>query len=116
MWVFDVGDLGRMTPLSTFHVSEADSPWSRVPGARFGAHQFQEHFRDTRVYATWFSGGLRIVDIADPLLPEEIGYFVPEPGKGASAPQSNDVDVDNRGLIYLLDRINGLDILEFEGN
>ena len=51
---------------------------------------------------------------ANPLLPEEKGFFIPEPAEGASAPMSNDVDIDARGLIYLLDRINGLDILEFE--
>lgn len=114
MWIFDVSDLQKITPLSTYHVSEADSPWSRVSGGSFGAHQFQEHMRSTLVYAAWFSGGLRIVDIANPLLPEEKGFFIPEPAEGASVPMSNDVDVDARGLIYLLDRINGLDILEFE--
>ena len=36
---------------------------------------------------------------------------MPEPGKGGP-PQSNDVDVDEDGLIYLLDRVNGFDILE----
>ncbi len=112
MWVFDVSDITRMQPLSTYHVSEADSPWSRVPGGVFGAHQFQEHMDSTLVYAAWFSGGLRIVDIANPLLPEEKGFFIPEPAKGAPTPMSNDVDVDSRGLIYLLDRVNGLDILE----
>ncbi len=112
MWVFDVSDLSCMKPLSTYHVSEADSPWSRVPGGVFGAHQFQEHMNSTLVYAAWFSGGLRIVDIANPLLPVERGFFIPEPAKGAVAPMSNDVDVDSRGLIYLLDRVNGLDILE----
>jgi len=115
MWVFDVSDLKNMIPLSTYYASEADSPWVRVPGGKFGAHQFQEHMRSTLVYATWFSGGLRIVDIANPSLPEERGFFIPEPGKGAAVPLSNDVDVDERGLIYLLDRINGLDVLEFEG-
>jgi len=114
MWVFDVSDLQNITPLSTYNVSESDSPWSRVPGGRFGAHQFQEHMHSTLVYAAWFSGGLRIVDIADPLLPEEKGFFIPEPAKGANVPLSNDVDVDERGLIYLLDRINGLDILQFD--
>lgn len=114
MWVFDVSDLQNITPLSTYHVSEADSPWGGVPEGRFGAHQFQEHMSSTLVYAAWFSGGLRIVDIADPLLPVEKGFFIPEPAKGVAAPLSNDVDVDKRGLIYLLDRVNGLDILEFE--
>ena len=31
-----------------------------------------------------------------------------------SAPQSNDVDVDDDGLIYLLDRNHGLEILEMK--
>ena len=67
------------------------------------------------VYVAWFSGGLRIVDIYYPVLPREVGSFIPEPGKGQSVPQSNDADVDGRCLIYLLDRLNGLDILEMEG-
>jgi hypothetical protein len=112
LWVFDVGDLQAIKPLAMFHLSELDSPWSRV--GRFGAHQFPEHMSDTLVYATWFSGGLRIVDIADPMQPREVGHFIPEPGGGFPGPQSNDVDVDARGLIYLLDRNQGLDILEFK--
>jgi hypothetical protein len=88
-----------------------DSPWSRA-GGRFGAHQFQEHMLGTRVYAAWFAGGLRMVDIADPTQPEEIGYFIPEPVDGQSCPQTNDVDVDDRGLIYIVDRQAGFDILE----
>jgi hypothetical protein len=111
IWVFDVTDLNRFQPLSTFHVGELDSPWSRT--GRFGAHQFQEHLDDTLVYATWFSGGLRIIDIKDPFLPEEVGHFIPEPVGGQASPQSNDVDVDGRGLIYLIDRNVGFDILEF---
>jgi hypothetical protein len=34
---------------------------------------------------------------------------------GQRAPQSNDVEVDTRGLIYVIDRVQGFDILEFEG-
>jgi hypothetical protein len=67
------------------------------------------------IYLTWFSGGLRIVDVADPMQPEEAGFFIPQPVAGQASPQSNDVDVDDRGLIYLLDRNNGFDILEFSG-
>ena len=112
LWVFDVGDVERIRPLSMFHMSELDSPWSRV--GRFGAHQFQEHMADTLVYATWFAGGLRIIDIADPTQPREVGHYIPEPSSGQASPQSNDVDVDPRGLIYLLDRNQGLDILEYQ--
>jgi hypothetical protein len=113
MWLFDVSDFADIKPISMFHVSELDSPWSRV--GRFGAHQPAEHMKDSRVYATWFSGGLRIIDIADPAQPREVGHFIPEPSAGQASPQSNDVDVDGRGLIYLLDRNQGLDILEYSG-
>jgi hypothetical protein len=112
LWIFDVTDLEAITPLSTFHVSEMDSPWSRSPG-RFGMHQFQEHIDDHLVYCAWFAGGLRIVDISDPTRPQESGFYIPGPTRGEPSPQSNDVDVDDRGLVYLLDRNNGLDIIEF---
>jgi hypothetical protein len=52
------------------------------------------------------------VDIADPTQPEEIGFFIPEPVAGQSSPQTNDVDVDDRGLIYIVDRQVGFDVLE----
>ena len=70
LWVFDVSDLANIKPLSIYEVSELDSPWSRAAPGRFGAHQFQEHMKDTLVYCAWFAGGLRIVDIADPLAPQ----------------------------------------------
>jgi hypothetical protein len=115
LWVFDVTDIGAMKPLSLFEVSELDSPWSRATPGRFGAHQFQEHTRagDTLVFCAWFSGGLRIVDVADPMAPQEVGHYIPEPASGKACPQSNDVDVDNRGLVHLVDRYAGYDILEF---
>lgn len=112
LWLFDVTDLDQITPLSTFHVSEMDSPWARAEG-RFGLHQFQEHIDDNLVYCAWFAGGLRIVDIKDPMCPEEAGFYIPEPVAGNASPQSNDVDLDNNGLVYLLDRNNGLDIIEY---
>jgi hypothetical protein len=70
----------------------------------------------TVVYAVWFGGGLRIIDVADPLSLREIGHFIPEPAAGRAAPQSNDVALDERGLIYLVDRHVGFDILEYEGS
>ncbi len=114
MWLFDVGDLARIRPLGHFQVSELDTPWARK-GGRFGAHQFQEHVEGTLVYCTWFSGGLRIVDIRDPVAPLETGWFIPEPCGGFKSPQTNDVEVDGRGLVYIVDRNCGFDILEFEG-
>jgi hypothetical protein len=115
LWTFDITDLADIKPQAIYEVSELDSPWSRAAPGRFGAHQFQEHMKggDTLMYCAWFAGGLRIVDVANPSAPEEVGYFIPEPAAGRVAPQSNDVDVDERGLIYLVDRYTGFDILEF---
>ncbi len=113
LWTFDVSDVSRMQPLAIFEVSELDSPWSRAAPGRFGAHQFQEHMDGTLVYCAWFAGGLRIVDVADPAAPQEVGYFIPQPAAGKVAPQTNDVDVDPNGLVYIVDRYAGFDILEF---
>ena len=113
MWVFDVTDLDHIQALSCYDVSELDSPWSRAPG-RFGAHQYRERLDGPLVYVTWFSGGLRIVDISDPRSPVESGFFIPEPVAGNPSPQSNDVDVDANGLVYLIDRNCGFDVLEYK--
>jgi hypothetical protein len=114
LWVFDVTDFSRIQPLAIFQVSELESPWSRAAPGRFGTHQFREHMDDTLVYATWFAGGLRIIDIADPTSPREVGHFIPEPPAGRAGPQTNDVDLDERGLIYVVDRGPSFDILEFD--
>ena len=112
---FDATDLADIKPLGQFQVSELDSPFSRTSGARFGAHQFCERMSGTLVHAVWFAGGLRIIDIADPQSPREVGHFIPQPVAGRPAPQSNDVALDDRGLIYLVDRHAGFDVLEFAG-
>ncbi len=41
-----------------------------------------------------------------------MAWYLPDVPPGAKAVQSNDVTVDERGLIYLLDRVRGLHILE----
>jgi hypothetical protein len=111
LWTFDVADRANIQPVGMFHLSERDSPFAGK-GARFGLHQFQERLSDTRLYCAWFGGGLRVIDIADPALPVEVGHYIPEPCGGQSAPQTNDVDVDARGLVCIIDRNAGFDILE----
>ncbi|NNE80672.1 MAG: RNA polymerase subunit sigma-70 [Silicimonas sp.] len=113
IWIMDVTDLDNMIPVAAWDLSERASPWVGQPGVRFGGHQFREKLDSTLVYATWFAGGLRVLDLADPYLPQEVAHYIPEPGVGGPA-QSNDVDVDDAGLIYLLDRNDGLDILEMK--
>lgn len=119
MWIFDVTDETDPKPLSSYTISEEATPHRlgdlspRI--ARFGAHQCHERMRDSLVHIAWFRGGLRVVDIADPAQPEEVGYFIPPPPEGIPTVQSNDVFVDDKGRIFLLDRFKGLDILEYTG-
>lgn len=111
--VFDITDEKRPLPAATFHVPRDPSGKT---GGRFGAHQPHEVVGpDNLVYAAWFSGGLRVIDLADPYHPREAGHYIPRPVSGERYAQSNDLFVDEKGLIYLIDRIRGLDILRFTG-
>jgi hypothetical protein len=114
LYIFDVSDPHKLELLSTYHVPEDASPYGGK-GGRFGAHQFREKMDDTRTYVTWFAAGLRIFDVKNPLAPEEIGHFIPEPGRGTNAPQTNDVAMDDRGLLYVTDKAHGFDVIEFTG-
>ena len=60
----------------------------------------------------WFAHGLRVVDVANPHAPREVAHFLPEPPAGHARVSSNDVEIDGRGLLYLIDRGRGLHILE----
>jgi hypothetical protein len=111
LWIFDVEDPAAIKPLSMWHLTERDNPFVAT-GGRFGAHQFQERMHDTCLYTTWFAGGLRVVDIADPTQPKEVAHWLPEPPPGQTSPQSNDVDTTKDGLVFVLDRNRGLEILE----
>jgi hypothetical protein len=116
MWLYDISDESSPQMASSFRVSEGGryAHCDGEEGKRFGAHQPHEHVgRDNLVYVAWFAGGLRIVDISDPLEPVEAGHYVPVPAEGFGFPQSNDVFVDERGLVYLIDRHRGLDVLRF---
>jgi hypothetical protein len=95
---FDVTEPGAIKPLAQFQVSDLDSPFSRTPGARFGAHQFAERMTGTLVHATWFAGGLRIIDVADPLAPRESAGSSRHPGP-ARARRRPACRLDDHGLI-----------------
>jgi hypothetical protein len=79
--------------------------------------------RDDLAFLTWFSGGLRVVDIADPRQPREVGAFVPPDPivrrgvlpLGRLVAQTEDVVVDARGFIYVTDKNLGLYVLRFTG-
>jgi hypothetical protein len=77
-----------------------------------GCHQPSERFSGSVIPFAWFAQGLRFFDIADPFAPREVGYFKPDPPPGSTQVSSNDVTMDARGLIYLIDRIRGVDVIE----
>ena len=99
-------------------------------GGRFGPHQFNET-RDNKLYrpqdnrnllyVAYFAGGLRVLDISDPYAMKEVGYYVPKTTATTiprlkTVVQTNDVDLDYRGLAYISDRAGtGLHIVEYLG-
>ena len=79
---------------------------------RFGAHNLHENqagsYRSGRlVFATYFSAGVRVYDLADPAHPAEVAHWVPRAPAGQPVPQINDLFVDGTGLLWVTDRIGG---------
>jgi hypothetical protein len=110
-WVYDITQEHVPVSIATYQVAGLDVDGSPQP-AMTGCHQPSERFRGTVVPFAWFAQGLRLVDFADPFAPKEVGHYLPDPAPGADRASSNDVTTDERGLIYLVDRVSGLDIIE----
>jgi hypothetical protein len=111
LWIYDITNESAPVPISTFQVAGADPDGSPQP-TMTGCHQPSERFSGTIVPCAWFAQGLRLLDISDPFAPKEIGSYLPDPQSGEQRPSSNDVTIDDRGLLYLADRQGGVDILE----
>ena len=83
------------------------------------------------MFLAYFNGGVRAVDIRDPWAPKEIGYYIPPINENTTdrcltvdgveqckkAIQTNNLEVDDRGYVYAIDRANsGLHIIELTGS
>ena len=85
---------------------------------RFGPHNLHENrpgsYRSERlVFVTYFSGGLVVYDLADPVEPRLAAHWQPEAPPGQAAPQTNDLHVETDGRVWITDRSGGgLDVLE----
>jgi len=110
-WFYDITDERQPMPISTFQVAGLDPDGAPQP-MMMGCHQPSERFTGTILPFAWFAQGLRLVDIADPFAPKEVGFFEPDVPAGCERVSSNDVTMDDRGLVYLLDRQRGVDIIE----
>jgi len=122
VWIVDGRDERNPVPIATCPMPPVADFKDR--GGRFGAHNLHENvplptswFSDQVILGTFFNGGLRAFDIADPYAPREIAHFVPDAPRNSAlgSIQLNDVFVDERGIVYVVDRkIGGLYILEME--
>ncbi len=110
-WIYDITNEKLPVPIATYQVAGLDLDGSPQPPMT-GCHQPSERFIGSVIPFAWFAQGLRLVDIADPFQPKEVGHYLPEARGGAERASSNDVTVDSRGLIYLADRVHGVDIIE----
>jgi hypothetical protein len=104
-------------------------------GGRFGAHSSNESmapvYYKKLAFITFFNAGVRALDVRDPYHPKEVGYFIPPITEATDkrcvkvdgqdrckvAIQSNNVETDDRGYVYVVDRANtGLHIVEPTGD
>jgi hypothetical protein len=130
---FDITTETKPVGASTWTVPEASGNFCTA-GGRFGAHSSNESFTpiyyNRILFIAHFNAGVRAIDVRDPFFPKEIGYYIPATtdktdkrcvGQGAEqhckiAIQTNNVEVDDRGYIYAVDRANtGMHILQLTG-
>jgi hypothetical protein len=129
-WFVDVTIEAHPMVISNFQVPEASGDFCSR-GGRFGTHASNESmapiFYKKIVFLSYFNAGVRAVD---PYHPKEIGYFIPAITAATDkryvkvngqdscnvAIQTNNVETDDRGYIYIVDRANtGMHILELTG-
>jgi hypothetical protein len=130
VWIADVTVEAKPMVVSSWTVPEASGNFCSR-GGRFGAHSSNENmtpiYYKRVVFISFFNAGVRALDIRDPYHPREIGYYIPATTDKTDkrcvgerckvAIQTNNVEVDDRGYVYIADRANtGLHVLELTGD
>jgi hypothetical protein len=127
VFMLDVTAWNNPVNVDTFRVPDGNF---LERGGRFGPHQYAET-RDGKLYSVqenrnllyvaYFSAGLRILDLTDPYDMKEVGYYIPATTETTiprlkTVIQTNDVDIDHRGLAYVTDRAGtGLHVVQYLG-
>ena len=131
-FVVDVTTETRPFSVATFQVPESKGAFCRR-GGRFGPHASSESFAPIfyrkLVFISYFNGGVRAMDVRDPYAPREAAFYIPATTERTAercvtngtrsckvAIQTNNVETDERGFVYLADRANtGLHIVRLTG-
>lgn len=131
-FMVDISDERHPFPVANFQVPAHQGAIDFCKRGTFGPHapNAAEAFGGRLIALSYFAAGVRIVDIRDPFKPVEVGFFIPAATArtGLALPQSNpppdfvrvattnNVEADDRGLLYAVDRANtGLHILALSG-
>jgi hypothetical protein len=133
VWFADISIENRPMMVSNWTVPEASGNFCQR-GGRFGSHSSNESmdpvYYKKMAFIAFFNAGVRALDIRDPFNPKEVGYFIPAitdktdkrcvkvdgQDRCKTAIQTNNVETDARGYIYIVDRANtGMHILELNG-
>jgi len=133
MTIFDITEERHPAAISTFQVPEEPGDFCHR-GGRFGPHSFADAYHPAfdkkLVVLAYFNAGVRVVDIRNPFVPVEVARYIPDVTANTTescieiggareckrAIQTNNVNLDDRGYIYALDRAStGLHILELTG-
>ena len=135
VWFVDITVEKHPVSVATYGAREAEGDFCSR-GGRFGTHSSNENmtpiYYKRLMFFAHFNAGLRAVDIRDPYHPKEVAHYVPAVTANTDkrcikldngderckvAIQTNNLDVDDRGYIYIVDRANtGMHILELTGS
>src|SRR5678816_3272002 len=114
MWLVDARDERNLVSISTLPVTGVTPLLHK--GGRCGAHNVHENppgkgawRSEDYVLGTFFNAGVRAYDVRDPYQPREVAHFIPDAPERAPAgtAQINDVFVDDRGIVFAVDRHAG---------
>ena len=114
VWLLDARDERNLVSIGTLPVTGVKPLLHK--GGRCGAHNVHENppgpgawRSEDIVLGTFFNAGVRAYDVRDPLAPREIAYFIPPKPEGSpvATAQINDVFVDDRGIVFAVDRHAG---------
>lgn len=109
IWIVDATDETRPMPVASFQV---EGVHGRRNPSMTGCHQPVENIVGTEIPVAWFAQGLRFIDISNPMAPKETAHYLPDPADNSGRVSSNDVYMDERKLVFLIDRVGGLSIVE----